>query len=424
MTWPMLMGIVSLMSFQLADSFFIARLGTDPLAVVGFTIPIYQLIIGFQVGIGIATTALISQLLGAQKSNQANFLAGHIVIFGSTVIAILCLSIWACRHLIIEKLGGDERLLPLVDIFWDVWLLGAFAGALLYFGYSICRSHGDTKLPGMTMMFTSLLNIALDPLYIFYFDLGLVGAAYATLTSFCIGIVVIYPKIFNKHWLSFHRWTEQISASIGKIVAIAGPAMTSQLLPAVSSMLATALVAQYGTAAVAAWGLGIRVEYFSVVLILALTMSLPPMIGKHFGANNPMEILELLKVAIKFVLLFQTGLACVIFLLSDQISLFLSPQDEVARILNLYLLLIPFSYGPLGVCMILVSASNAVSQAMQALAISFTRLFICFLPLLWLGALMGDLQGLVIGATIGNVLAGLCAWLTFRQGRKRWQTSV
>ncbi|WP_255376054.1 MATE family efflux transporter, partial [Oleiphilus sp. HI0080] len=67
MTWPMLIGIISLMSFQLVDSVFIARLGVAPLAVVGFTIPIYQLFIGIQVGIGIATTALISQLLGANK---------------------------------------------------------------------------------------------------------------------------------------------------------------------------------------------------------------------------------------------------------------------------------------------------------------------------------------------------------------------
>ena len=91
MTWPMLLGIVSLMSFQLVDSIFIARLGVEPLAVIGFTIPIYQVFIGIQVGIGIATTALISQLLGAKKDERAKQLAGLIVCIGSAIFIVLAI---------------------------------------------------------------------------------------------------------------------------------------------------------------------------------------------------------------------------------------------------------------------------------------------------------------------------------------------
>lgn len=423
MTWPMLIGVLSLMSFQLADSFFIARLGTDPLAVVGFTIPIYQLIIGFQVGIGIATTALISQLLGANKADQANVLAGHILLFGSGVISLLCFLIWVFRESILFMLGGDESLVGLIDSFWGIWLFSAFTGAFLYFGYSICRAHGNTKTPGMVMVLTSLLNIALDPLYIFYFDLGLVGAAYATLTSFGLGLFIIYPKIFAKQWLCMNHWYRKFFESVRGITAVAAPAMLSQLLPAIASMLATAMVAQYGIAAVAAWGLGLRVEFFTLVLILALTMSLPPMIGKQFGAKNHLEISELLKLAIKFTLLVQTGFALLIFLCSAPLSTLLAPEIEVASHLELYLIAIPISYGPLGVCMILVSASNAVSQAMRALSISFARLFICFLPFLWLGAYIADYEGLVVGAMIGNILAGLFAWFSYQRGKAKWERS-
>ena len=84
----MLLGVLSLMSFQLVDSVFISRLGIEPLAVVGFTIPIYQVIIGIQVGIGIATTALISQRLGAGQVSDAKSLAGSVLVFGSVLMCV------------------------------------------------------------------------------------------------------------------------------------------------------------------------------------------------------------------------------------------------------------------------------------------------------------------------------------------------
>ncbi|MDX1451686.1 MAG: MATE family efflux transporter, partial [Oleiphilaceae bacterium] len=113
MTWPMLIGVLSLMSFQLVDSIFISRLGVAPLAVVGFTIPIYQLIIGIQVGIGIATTALISQRLGAGNADEAQQMGGSIVAFGTSVICILCAGLWCFREDLLALMDGDSALLAL-----------------------------------------------------------------------------------------------------------------------------------------------------------------------------------------------------------------------------------------------------------------------------------------------------------------------
>ena len=204
MTWPMLFGVLSLMSFQLADSIFIGQLGIEPLAAVGFTVPMYQLIIGFQVGLGIATTALISKALGANNTDYAKHLGGTVIMVGAAMIALLCLSLWFLRAPILEMLGGEPELLPTLTIYWMPWLASTWIGAMLYFGYSLCRAHGNTMLPGITMVFTSLLNIALDPLYIFVFDWGLAGAAYATITSFMLGCLIIFPKIISRQWLAFN----------------------------------------------------------------------------------------------------------------------------------------------------------------------------------------------------------------------------
>lgn len=419
MTWPMLIGVLSLMSFQLADSIYIARLGIEPLAIIGFTIPIYQIVIGFQVGIGIATTALISQLLGAKEEQEAHDLGGTILLVGTLIITVLCAVIWFFRAQILSLLGGEVRLLPLFSEFWAVWLVSAFCGAVLYFGYSICRAHGNTLLPGLGMILTSLLNIGLDPLFIFYFDLGLVGAAYASILSFAAGLVLVFPKVWSMKWLSFHASRLQLLDRCRKILNIATPAMLSQMLPSLAAMIATNVVAGYGTEAVAAWGLGVRFEFFSIIVILALTMSLPPMVGRLYGARDFEEINGLIKLAFKVTLCWQVFLALALALLATSFSQFMAGTPEVAAILNDFLVFIPISYALLGICMLSTSISNAIGQPSRALAISFCRLFVCFVPGILIGAHLGDLFGLIIGASVGNVAAGLLAWQLHRQGIKK-----
>jgi len=172
MTWPMLFGVLSLMTFQLTDSAFIGQLGRDPLAALGFTIPMQQLVSGMYVGLGIATTAVISRTLGQNDSDSARQLGGLVVLIGATLVLVLCLLVWFGQQPILTLLGAEPELWPLIRQYWAPWLVAAWTGAMVYFGYSLCRSRGDTKLPGAVMVATSLLNVGLDWLYIFY----LVGA--------------------------------------------------------------------------------------------------------------------------------------------------------------------------------------------------------------------------------------------------------
>lgn len=423
MTWPMLLGVLSLMSFQLVDSVFISRLGIEPLAVVGFTIPIYQVIIGIQVGIGIATTALISQRLGAGQVSDAKSLAGSVLVFGSVLMCVLCTILWLFRAEILALMDGDASLLPLLEEFWGTWLFAAFSGAFLYFGYSICRAHGNTLLPGILMVVTSLLNIALDPLFIFVLGFGLEGAALATLVSFGIGIAVIYPRVLGHHWLELSSHTTQLMQHARETLRIALPAMVSQLMPSLAAIAATGIVAGYGTEAVAAWGLGVRIEFFSLVLVLALTMSMPPMIGRHFGGGNYDAITGLIGVGIKVILATQFVLAIVLAIFATPLSVFMAEAPEVAELLRVYLLIMPLSYTSLGVCILMVSMSNAISQSMRALFMSIMRLFICYLPLLYAGSVVADFNGIIIGGALGNLLAGFMAWRMFQTGIKKARAS-
>ncbi|MBF9003514.1 MATE family efflux transporter [Vibrio nitrifigilis] len=415
MTWPMLFGVLSLMSFQLVDSAFIGQLGVLPLAVQGFTMPMQMVIIGLQVGLGIATTAVIAKAIGAGKEDYAKRLGGLVIVMGGGGVALFGVLIYALRHVILALLGAPDTVIPIIDSYWIWWLCSAWIGAMLYFLYSLCRAHGNTMLPGSMMMVTSLLNMVLDPLFIFTFDLGINGAAIATSIAFAIGILVVAPRVAKRHWMRFDWHDLDIKKSVLNIAHIMGPAMLSQLLPPLSSMLATKLLATYGTAAVAAWALGSRFEFFSIVAVLALTMSLPPMVGRMLGANNLSQIRSLVNIAIKFIFISQLVIAALAYLLATPLTQLMTSEPEVRHILYCHLTVVPFSLGLLGICMLMVSVSNALGKSYVALTISALRLFAFFLPCLWLGAQWGGLPGLFMGALCGNILAGITAYFLYKK---------
>ncbi|WP_432210722.1 MATE family efflux transporter [Marinobacter alkaliphilus] len=419
MTWPMLFGVLSLMTFQLTDSAFVGQLGRDPLAALGFTVPMQQLVSGMYVGLGIATTAIISRTLGQGDNLRAQRLGGLVVTIGASLALILCLSVWLLQTGILNFLGAEDQLRPAIREYWVPWLMSAWLGALLYFGYAVCRANGDTKLPGYMMIATSLLNIALDPLYIFVFGWGLPGAAWATITAFGIGSLVVFPALVKRQWLRFDLLQLQLAKAIKQLGGIMAPAMVSQLMPPLSAMLATSLVAGFGSAAVAAWGLGTRLEFFSIVVVLALTMSMPPMIGRMLGAGELDNIRKLVRIAVRFVVVWQLVLGLVWLAASGLVSTLFSRDGDVQDILLSYLLRVPLSYSGLGVCMLMVSINNALGLPMRALLISTLRLFACYLPMLWLGAQVSGLTGLMTGALIGNLAAGLLAYSLYRQGMTR-----
>ena len=415
MTWPMLFGVLSLMSFQLVDSAFIGQLGVLPLAVQGFTLPIQMIIIGIQVGLGIATTAVIARAIGANETRYAKQLGGLVIVMGSVSVAVFSVIIYLLRNPILQLLDAPDTVLPIIDSYWVYWLVSSWIGALLYFFYSVCRANGNTMLPGTMMIATSVINLILDPIFIFTLDLGINGAAIATILAFGTGILIVAPKVTKKHWMTFDWHDLNIGKSVQSIGHIMGPAMISQLLPPVSSMFATKLLAGYGATAVAAWALGSRFEFFSIVAVLALTMSMPPMIGRMLGEKKLDDIRKLVKIAVMFVLGFQITIALVTLLFSNGLASLMTSEAEVSTILNYHLLIVPISLGPLGICMLMVSVSNALGKSYTALTISALRLFAFFLPCLWLGSQLAGIEGLFWGAMVGNVLAGICAWFMYQR---------
>ena len=418
-TWPMALGVMSLLGFYLVDSIFVARLGTAPLAAQSFTFPLAFLVIGVQVGIGIAIAALISRAIGAGQQDQANRLGALVLTGGGLLLGGLLLLLWLLQAPAFSLIGASDAIRELIRPYWAIQVLAMWVGGVLYFGYSLFRAHGNTRFPGLMMVLTSLLNLMLDPILIFgvgdWDGFGLPGAALASLLAFAIGLGILVLALRGKGWVQRHGMLVQMRVSAWPFAQIAGPAMISQLMPPLAAMLATALVARAGDQAVAAWGMASRLESFSIVLVLGMTMALPPWLGRCYGGNDWDTVRRLMRVASAMVIGWQLVLGLLMALLAAPLAGLLVDTAPVQAYLTLLIRWLPPSYGLLGVCMLVVSASNALGWPMRAMLISFLRLFLCYLPLLWLGYQLGDFGGLALGAAFGNLLAGVMAWMFYQQ---------
>ncbi|WP_133481495.1 MULTISPECIES: MATE family efflux transporter [Halomonas] len=415
----MAIGVLALLGFQLVDSAFIARLGTAPLAAQSFTFPLSFLVIGIQVGLGIAIAALISRALGAGEAARARRLSSLVLLVGTITIALLVLLLWAVQAPVFALLGADASTRALIRLYWAPQLLAAWLGAVLYFGYSLFRAHGDTWLPGKMMVITSLVNLVLDPLLIFgigpWPGWGLPGAAWATTIAFATGLLVLGRRLVGRGWLAARGLLDELRRSLLSFAGIAGPAMISQLMPPLAAMLAISVVASLGETQVAAWGLASRLETLSLMVVLAMTMSLPPWLGRCYGAGDWNQIHRLMRLALKVVVVWQLSLGILMALASPWVALALSGNPEVRDDLAILIRFLLPSYAALGVCMIVVSAGNALGWPLRAMLMSAARLFVFYLPCLWVGAWLGDLLGLAMGAALGNLLAGLAAWQVLRR---------
>ncbi|GGW65693.1 MATE family efflux transporter [Vreelandella hamiltonii] len=418
-TWPMAIGVLALLGFQLVDSAFIARLGTAPLAAQSFTFPLSFLIIGIQVGMGIAIAALISRALGAGEQARARRLSSLVLLAGGAVIGVLAVVLWALQEPLFSLLGADQRALGHIRAYWAPQLFAAWLGALLYFIYSVFRAHGDTRLPGKMMVVSSLVNLVLDPLFIFglgpWEGWGLPGAAWATAIAFAVGLWFTCRKLYRRDWATSVALWPEIKRSWRPFTGIAAPAMVSQLMPPLAAMLAIAAVAGLGDTQVAAWGLASRLETLSLMVILAMTMSLPPWLGRCYGAGDWEQIHRLMRLALTVAVAWQLALGVLLALASPWVAMALAGNPEVQSELALLIRFLLPSYAALGVCMLVVSAGNALGWPLRAMLLSSARLFVCYLPCLWVGAQLFGWTGLAAGAAVGNVLAGLMAWGALRQ---------
>jgi len=426
MTLQVMMGMIMLMSFNLVDTYFIGLLGTEQLAAISFTFPVTFTIISLSIGLGIGTSAVIAKARGSGNEEEAKNDGLGALILSFILVATLAFITYLSTDLIFTALGASKALLPIIHDYMDIWYIGAVFLMSPMVGNAVLRASGDAKTPSMIMASGGLINAILDPLLIFgigpFPELGIKGAAIASVIAWACGLVIVVYILAIKRRLICLKWlpmNEFVSIS-RKILTIGLPAAGANMLTPIAMAILTAMIAVHGNAAVAGFGVGTRIESIASMVVLALSMTLPPFISQNFGAQQWDRVEQAYKSVIKFVLVWQAGVYLVLLLVAGGIALAFGKDDpEVMAVIKLFIWTLPLGYGLQGVIILSNSSFNALHKPMSALLLSIVRLFIFYVPFAYVGSLLYGLTGLFVGALLGNVFTAIIAYVWFMRALQK-----
>lgn len=430
MTVPVMGGIVALMLFNLVDAYFIAQLGTEALAAVTFTFPVTFTLISLSIGLGIGTSAVVGRLLGQKAHELVKRRTTDSALLAIVLSLLLTLLGWLTLEPLFRLLGVSDELMPYIRDYMKVWYLGTLFVVFPRTISSALRASGNTLIPGLAMIASALLNALLDPLLIFGWGpipgMGVQGAALATLISWMLltVAVLLLPQVRNQ-LLTFSavRFCDVMESwrAIGKIAI---PAIISSILTPISAAILTRIVAIFGTEAVASFGVGNRIESVSLIVILALSMTLPPFVSQNLGANQIERLYKGVVGCFLFALVWQAlvWLLLVAFR-SPLVGAFADQGTGFADNLYGFLWLVPLGLGFQGVIILANSTMNALHQPMVALRLSILRLFVFYVPVCALGAWFFGLYGIFGGAVVANAMMAYVSWLTVRKSIRQLSVS-
>jgi putative MATE family efflux protein len=414
---PFGLGLVAIFSFEAADLFFISKLGDAPLAAVSFAMPVIWLIYGIGIGFEAGAASCVSRAVGRRDDDQARRLTVDTVVLGAAVALLLTLAGLASIGPVFALLGATPELMPMITEYMRVWYWVAPLDIALWVSLAAMRARGNTVFESKVITAAALLNLALDPIFIFglfgFPRLEIRGAALATLVS--TGAMLI----FTLAWLSLKLKVyanplaplTTLLASWRHMLSIGIPAMITNAIIPVSSGIVVAMIATFGVDAVAGFGVAMRIEPIFLIPFYALSAVSSPFFGQNFGSGQFDRLVEARRVVTRFCLGFGLLLAAVLIVVARPLTGLFSESQSIQGVAVHYLWIVSISYGAYGLVMSCNASFNGMGKPIPGVVISGCRVIAVFLPLAFLGRYLLGLEGLFAATTVSNALMGAVAFI-------------
>lgn len=417
LTVPMVGGLLATMSFNLIDTYFVSRLGTNALAAISFTFPIVFLIFSLAIGIGIGTSSVIARRIGEGNHEKVKQITTDSILLsiGISIIVSVC-GLCTIRPLF-SLLGATPDLIPAIRDYMTVWYLGMPFLVLPIVGNNALRATGNALYPSLIMITAALLNAILDPILIFglwgFPRLELFGAALASVIGRSVTCFISLGLLcFHEHMISFARpRIKELLRSWEEILFIAFPSALSNILFPISMAYIMRLAAEHGPAAVAACGTGSRIDGFAMVIVIALTTALIPFIGQNWGARHFDRVHEARVLSFRFAIYWGAICAILFGLVGKPIAEIFSSDPSVVTAIRWYLVIVPLGYGMRGISVLTADIFYALNKPYTSAILCFTRWFIFIIPCVTVGNYFFGVIGLFIGLSAGMILAGGSAYI-------------
>ena len=424
---PMMLSMLLIMLYNIADSIWVAGLGPDALAAVGFITPLFMVLIGLGNGIGAGANSLIARNIGAKNRDQANNAGLHAIVLSIIVSLVFTVLIEVFMVPILQFMGAGNTIQYAMDYSYIIF------GFLFIFVFSgvasaIFRSEGDMRRATIAIAVTAVLNIILDPIFIYVLNLGISGAAWATVVSATMSCIVMSYWIWVKKDLFLDLSPKNFKYSSHIMIDTLQVAIPSTLETIVFSALAiiinSMLVLAAGTTAVAVYTASMRIVQLAMIPLIGIGTAVLTVAGVAYGAHNYKNLQTAHSYSIKIGFIVSIILGALMFIFSGQIAAVFSYTQasaglasEIATaisVLSLFVLAIP--HGIMSSMMF-----QGVGKGTYSLLITLLRSLIlesvfaylfCFI-FGW--GLPGIYGGVVFGCFVGGTIGYIWAKLSIRK---------
>jgi len=416
MTLPVLLGITMMMGQAFIDAWFLGRVGDRALAAHAFAFPILMIVTSVAIGLGAGTSSVVARAIGANDLRRARRLATDSLFLSFLITAGFCILGVLTINPLFRLLGAPDDMIPMIRSFMLILYSGVPFVVVGMVGMASMRATGDTRLPSKLMILGSILNVLLDPIFIFGFGpvpaLGLNGAAVAALLARGVIFVgALYLLRGRLNMISFNRPDPvELRKSWRDILHVGIPAAGTNAIVPIATAIIIAMIASYGPEAVAGFGVASRIESLVLVMFYALSAIIGPFVGQNIAAGKESRIMEALRLCMIFCV--GAGLvgAGILALSAGFLATLFSDNDDVIRVTRLFLLIAPLGYGGYGLVMVINAAFNGLGKPMPGVVVSLLRTIILYVPLALIAEHYYGIVGIFAAYTAANVFTGFVAY--------------
>ena len=398
MSLPMILSMLVQALYNIVDSVYVSRVSEAALTAVSLSFPAQNLMIGLATGTGVGVNALLSRALGAKDSDRANRVAENGVFLALVGYAVfLIFGLFASRAFIAAQTSQPEIIQYGEDYLSVVCCLsfGLFGQVMFE---RLMQATGRTIYTMYTQGVGAIINIILDPIFIFNFGMGVKGAAIATvigqIVAFILAAVINHHKNHDvKLKLREFRPSGEI---IGHIYSIGFPSVIMMAIGSVMTFLMNKILILYTTGketSATVFGVYFKLNSFVFMPVFGLNNGVIPIIGYNYGARNRLRMLQTVKYALLFAFGFML-VGTVIFLAFPNVLLNLFDATEMMLVIGVPALrIIASTFIVAGVCIALGSVFQALGYGIYSMLVSLARQLLVLLPAAWILARLGQSLG-------------------------------
>lgn len=422
---PVVFSNILQTAYQLTDTYWVGRLGAEAVAAVSLSFPIIFLMFAVGGGLSIAGSILVAQAIGAKDEARANHISAQTLLMMIVVVIPLSAIGYFLAEPIMRLMGAAPDVLPLATSYMQISFLGLVFVFSFFMYQSLMRSVGDVSTPLYIVFGTVILNLFLDPMFIYGFGpfpaMGVSGAALATVITQALASIIGLWMLFSGRY-GIHLKLNELKPDLmamKQMFFLGLPASIEQSMRALGLTVMTILAAGFGTSIVAAYGIGVRVISFVIIPAVGLSMATSTLVAQNIGAQKVKRAEETARLSAILGFVSLTVVGVLFFIFAGPITGAFITGDPVALAAStMFVQIMSLTFGCIGVQMALGGAFQGSGNTFASMVLTVVSQWVLQFPIAFILSHKTSLgvDGLWWAFPVSNVIIAIITVIWFMSG--------